>query len=320
MPATPDVAVLINPRSGKVRRRIARVRALARRMAGDRCVEASDPDAMASFVAAAPGEGGVLCVAGGDGSVQAVLTALERERPDGAWPILAAAPGGTTNMTARDLGERVKLTAYMRRLARWVDGGAGGRLVPRAVLRIGRPGRPPVAGMFLGAGTVAAGVDLFHRSFRPRGIPEAVASPLIAGRILASLARRGTPPADLAPPVTLEVDGAELADRRALFLFASTLHRHILGARPYWGTEDGPIHTTLVEGRVRWGLRHIPLFARGIPGPHFPPEEGWHSHNAHRLLLTLEGPWIVDGEVYHARASDGPLEITARRVAEWWVP
>ena len=321
MPATPDVAVLINPRSGRVRRRLARVRALARGMAGDRCAETSDPEAMADFVAtAAPGEGGVLCVAGGDGSVQAVLTALERERPDGPWPILAAAPGGTTNMIARDLGERVTLTAYMRRLARWVDGGAEGRLVPRAVLRIGRPGRPPVAGMSLGAGAVAAGVELFHRSFKPRGIPEGVAFPLIIGRYLASLASPALRPDELAPRVTLVLDGTVLEDRRAFFFFTTTLHRLLLGTHPYWGVEEGPIHATLVESHVRWGVADVPRFARGAGPPRFLPELGWHSHNAHRLLLTLDGPWIVDGEVFHTRASDGPLEITARRVAAWWVP
>jgi hypothetical protein len=296
---------------------------------------------MAEFVAsAAPGEDGVLCVAGGDGSVQAVLTALERERPDAPWPILAAAPGGTTNMTARDLGGPVKLTAYLRRLARWVDlrgdvplgaadapDGPGtpappsqGRLLPRAVLRIDRPGDPPVAGMILGAGAVAAGVDTFHRSFKPRGIPEGVAFPLIIGRFLASLARPGRHRDELAPRVTLVLDGTVLEDRRALFFFTTTLHRLLLGTHPYWGAEEGPIHTTLVEGHVRWGVADVPRFARGAGPPRFLPELGWHSHNAHRLLLTLDGPWIVDGEVFHTRASDGPLEITARRVAAWWVP
>lgn len=333
MPVPSEVAVLVNPRSGRVRRRLARVRALARRMAGDRYAETSDPAEMADFVArAAPGPGGVLCVAGGDGSVQAVLTALERERPDGGWPILAAAPGGTTNMTARDLGEPVKLTAYLRRLARWVDFGGpgggggigradhGGRLVSRPVLRIAPPHGEPVAGMFLGAGTVAAGVDLFHRSFKPRGIPEGVAFPLIIGRFLAALASPGRRPDDLAPPVTLALDGTVLEDRRALLLFATTLHRLLLGTRPYWGTEEGPIHTTLVERHVRWGVADVPRFARGAGPPRFTPELGWHSHNAHRLQLAFDGPWIVDGEVFHARAADGPLEITATRPIRWWVP
>lgn len=334
----PEIAVLVNPRSGRVRRRVARVRALAHRLAGERYAETSDPQAMAEFVArAAPGPDGVLCVAGGDGSVQAVLTALERQRPQAAWPLLAAAPGGTTNMTARDLGEPVKLTTYLRRLARWAESGgsggsgsdadagaggpsSGGRLVSRPVLRIAPPLGDPVAGMFLGAGAVAAGVDMFHRSFKPRGIPEGVAFPLIIGRYLAALASPGRRRDELAPRVTLSVDGTVLQDRRALFLFTTTLHRLLLGTHPYWGAEEGPMHTTLVEGHVHWGVADVPRFARGAGPPRFTPELGWHSHNAHRVGLAFDGPWIVDGEVLHARASDGPLEITAGRTVRWWVP
>src|SRR3546814_1330268 len=46
----------------------------------------------------------VVAVAGGDGTVQAVLTALYGRRPFRRPPLLAVLPRGTTNMTAADIG------------------------------------------------------------------------------------------------------------------------------------------------------------------------------------------------------------------------
>src|SRR3546814_5637637 len=46
----------------------------------------------------------VVAVAGGDGTVQAVLTALYGRRPFRRPPLLAVLPRGTTSMTAADIG------------------------------------------------------------------------------------------------------------------------------------------------------------------------------------------------------------------------
>jgi diacylglycerol kinase family enzyme len=46
----------------------------------------------------------VVAVAGGDGTVQAVLTEIYGRRPFQRVPLLAVVPRGTTNMTAADIG------------------------------------------------------------------------------------------------------------------------------------------------------------------------------------------------------------------------
>jgi hypothetical protein len=311
-----------------VLRRPDAVRALARHIGGDRYAEASAPRAMAEAVAAFDlAEDDLLCVVAGDGTLHAVLTALERQRPQGPWPRIAAAPGGTTNMTARDLGAAGGLVPWLRALRRWASSGAtpagaepGGRFVTRPVLRIAVPGSEPLAGLFFGAGTVSAGVDFFNRRLRPLGIPERVGSPIAIVRTLLAMAMGGSGLDRMSPSMRVRVDGGPELDGPAVLLAVSTLRRVIIGARPFWGRGEGPIHLTLVKRSAKAIFRSVPRVALGRPGNRLTPERGWHSHDTARLELTFDGPYIVDGELYHAHAADGPLEVTAEREVRWWVP
>jgi len=324
MPAR--VAVLLNPTSGRVRRRPEAVRALARSIAGDRYAEATDGRGMTDAIRAlALAEDDVLCVVAGDGTLHGVLTALGRERPDGPWPILAAAPGGTTNMTARDLGAAGRLVPWLEALQSWKErgssyGDAGTRLVLRRVLRISPGGAAPLSATVFGAGLVCEGVDFAARRLKPAGIPERLASPIALGRMLAAIALGSRSLDRMAPPMRIRVDGEPELRARGLGLAVSTLDRLVIGARPFWGAGGGPIHMTFVERGADAVLRSVPRAILGRPGRRMTPERGWHSHHATRIELAFDGPFIVDGELHRARAADGPLEITAPRVVRWWVP
>jgi len=318
---TPRPAVLLNPLSGRVRRDPDAVRALARRLGGERYAEAAEPVAMANAVASfGLGEDDILCVVAGDGTLHAALTALERQRPDGPWPVLAAAPGGTTNMAARDLGSAGKLVPWLEAL-----GASRGRLVRRPALRIAPAGAEPMVGLIMGVGTASAGVDFFNTRLRPLGIPEAIGSPISIVRTLGVMALGGSRLDRMAPEMRVVVgsgaerDGLEFSGP-ALLLAVSTLHRLIIGARPFWGGGDGPIHLTLAERSAKAIFRSVPRLILGRPGNRLTPERGWHSHDTARLSVTFDGPHIVDGEMYHACAADGPIEITATREVRWWVP
>lgn len=315
MPA-PRPAVLLNPLSGRVRHRPEAVRALARKIGGERYAEASDPRAMADAVAAFDlAEDDVLCVVAGDGTLHAALTALERQRPRGPWPTIAAAPGGTTNMAARDLGPAGKLVPWLQALR-----DTPGRIVIRPVLRIAVPGADPLVGLILGAATVSAGVEFFNRRLRPLGIPEAVGSPIALVRTLLAMAVGGRRLDRMAPSMTVRVEGGPDLDGPALLLGVSTLHRVVIGARPFWGAGGGPIHLTLVERTAKAIFRSVPRLILGRPGDRLTPERGWHSHDTARIRVAFDAAYIVDGELYHARSADGPLEITADREVRWWVP
>ncbi|RPJ69302.1 MAG: hypothetical protein EHM15_13075, partial [Desulfobacteraceae bacterium] len=67
----------------------------------------------------------LVAVNSGDGTVQAVLTSLFVERPFPSLPLLALLAGGTTNMTALDLGLRGSVAGGLRRLIHWARSGEG---------------------------------------------------------------------------------------------------------------------------------------------------------------------------------------------------
>ena len=342
IPTPRTITFLANPLSRRVKRHASRVRTHGEAVAGkDGYCEASKPDAMADFLAPYTwGPDDLLCVAGGDGTIHGVLTALERQHPRGPWPRIAAAPGGTTNMTVKDFGPPLSLTAYLEALRGWLEAGRGaeppttappfaplvgpaagsGRFVSRPVVTVARPSAPPLAGMFFGAGAVSAGVDFFDRRLKPLGIPEAVGSPLAIARVLASLALGGHAIDAMAPEMEIRFEEEAASSRPTVFTLVSSLHRLIVGARAYWGTEEGPMHVTLVDKGARDIFRSIPRLARGEPGDRLTPERGWRSRNAHRITLAFDGPYIIDGELYRARAADGPLEISTLRSVDWWMP
>jgi hypothetical protein len=318
--------VLLNPAAGRVRRRPDAVRALARSIGGDDYVEATDPRGMAEAIARLdPREDDVLCVVAGDGTLHGVLTALERWCPTGPWPVVAAAPGGTTNMTARDLGPAGRLVPWLEALRTWKERAASyddvrTRLVQRPVLRIS-PGRAePLSGTILGAGLVSDGVDFAARRLKPVGIPERLASPIALVRMLAAIAFGGSALDRMALPMRIRVDGELELRAPGVGLAVSTLDRLVIGARPFWGASGGPIHMTFVERTADAILRSVPRAILGRPGRRMTAERGWHSHHAARIELAFDGPYVVDGELYHARLAEGPLEITAPRVVRWWVP
>ena len=80
-----------------------------------------------------------------------------------------------------------------------------------------------------------------------------------------------------------------------------------------------PIHFTFVEDRARGFWSHLPRLARGRPGKRLIPARGYHSLNGSRIELSIDGPFVIDGEVFSGPAYDGPLVITALQGISWLV-
>ncbi|GMR12936.1 MAG: diacylglycerol kinase family protein [Gemmatimonadota bacterium] len=321
------IAVLCNPRGGRIRRELDAVRELGRDLGGELYREADDRRGIAEALSDLTAMGaGTLCIVGGDGTVHGALTALHAARPEEPWPIIAPVPGGSTNMTTQDLGAGGSLMDRLLAIRTWRDGrdergpGADGALVTRPILCVEHPKSEALCGMFFGAGAVADGVRFFDQRLRGLQLGDRNTSGLSIARVLFSLAVRGTRGESVGCSVRSAVDGRAPTDYLCIFCLASTLHRLILGTRPHWGEEDGPVHFTLVEKGARAFWRSLPRIARGRPGAKLTPERGYLSHNANAVELTFDGPFVVDGEVYHARAADGPFRITAPRTVTWLVP
>lgn len=317
----PRVAVLCNPRSGEVKRERDDIRAAARRVGDGPYREASEPTGISRVVEEAlEAESDVLCVVGGDGTVHAVLSALVQRAPGEEWPRLAVVPAGTANMLARGLGARGGAVARLVALRGWRDeGGSGGRVVRRPALRIGHGDSPASAGMFFGAASIAAGVRYFERRIQGKGLAVERLSALAVARVALGLAFGGMK-GEAVREVQSRVDGEPVGADRCVLCLATTLDRLLLGTRPYWGEEEAPVHFTRVDEGARGFWWNLPRLAGGRPGRSMTPERGWFSRNVHRVELTFDGVFVIDGELYRARSASGPVRIGVTRVVEWLVP
>ena len=320
------IAVLCNPRSGRVVRQLEIVREMGRALGGELYREVGGATEIAAALSELKAlEADTLCIIGGDGTVHGALTALHALEPHGPWPMIAPLPAGSTNMTARDLGAGGALMERLRAVRDWCDLSGPGRedsngtLVRRPMLCVEHAKHEAHCGMFFGAGTVADGVQFFDQRLRGVGLGEHTSGLSIA-RVLLSLAVQGITGNTVGRRMVSAVDGRASSEYLSIFCLASTLHRLVLGTRPYWGEEDGPLHYTMIEKGARAFWRSLPRIARGRPGAKLTPERGYISQNATAVELTFDGPFAVDGQIYQANTADGPCRITTPRVVDWLVP
>src|SRR5262249_11851472 len=140
------IGVISNLRSQRNRDEIASVRAVLGRHPGVLHREIDDIETIPAILAElADRDLDLLVVNGGDGTVQAISSALINLRPFRAPPRLAPLQGGMTNLIAIRLGWRGKPATALERLVR--RAAAGTRLPGRkqAVLSLARtPQEAPI--------------------------------------------------------------------------------------------------------------------------------------------------------------------------------
>ncbi len=310
---TLSVGLISNPQSGRNRKHLDTIRKIVTDYPNvhHRTTQTADdiPTVLEAF-AKQPVD--ILAINGGDGTIARILTELLEQRPFPALPRLALLPGGTTNMNAADVGLQGGLVETIRRLCTWSSGApASPESLQRPVLRVtGGDGQAAVCGMAFGAGVVAQGVEYSDTSVSRKGIVGAFRPALALFRTLWGIASRDR---RFFEPVTVALQRDNEPTEPAsdiMILLISSLERLMLGSRPFWGQESAPLHTTLVHADAERFLRNLPALARGKPNRHMTEANGYSSHNASRIRLTMDGSWMLDGEVYEARISDGPVTIS----------
>lgn len=307
-------AILCNPLSGRCRKNQARIRALAGSLPQAPYVEATQPAAIAAAIERfAEARCDLLVVIGGDGTLGLVLTALHRHR---GWnPTLSVVPGGTANTLALDLGIRDKARKVLARVQRYLTHADAAPAVEleRRPLRVQQGSAPPRYGMVFGLGAIAAVVNNFNggRAHKSALTGESAALAPFARSMAALVIGRFTGP--LAPvSMQLEPDGLATRSGEHLVVLASTLERMLFGVRPYWGQEPHPLHYTAVAYPARHLRRNLPGLLRGRVSARLNPENGYHSANVRWLRCQLDGHYMLDGEIYPVRQSDGPLQVEAQ--------
>ena len=318
---TATVGLLLNPLSGRIRKRERAVRDLLATIPGASCREITHAAGIRAGVKTFVEEDvDLLVIIGGDGTVQGVLCELFSLCPQEKLPVLALIPGGTTNMTGLDLGCQPEpedaLTQLIQCLQKQV---LPSFFTERHAVRIEQNGAPAVYGMFFAVGIIAHAVIFSRGSIKKIGMTGEIYSSLIMiGYVIGLiLGRRSGPWA----PVRMCVAGADgtMYDSTCLFLFVSTLNRLLLGMQPYWGHEPEPLHVTFVRQQRKrfWNALWLLLHGRGDV---LKEQDGYHSYNARTLELLIDDDYIIDGEFYRAASKNGPLRISSAGPLTFLVP
>lgn len=313
------LGLITNPRSGGNRKGLASVR---KALSGRPAVihrEARTPDDVAQVMNQFVGKGvDTIAVNGGDGTIQAVLTALFRSGRHEKMPLLAVLRSGTDSVIAEDVGLKGSRDQGLGRLLKWLESKRGrADIVQRPVLRVETSSlREPLYGLIFGAAAVYQGIEYCKRKIHALGLHGEIAPSLTLARFLMAVLRRDN--RVLAPtPITIGFDRSPPRHEEFLLLYISTLERLFLGLRPHWGTEEAPLHLTAVGSRPRRFLYALPAMARGRTGRWSTPENGYLSHNVHDIRLTMDSGFILDGECYAPNPPPISIRITCGGTASF---
>jgi hypothetical protein len=220
-------------------------------------------------------------------------------------PLVAPLRGGRTNMSALDVGghrDPVKGLDALVRATR--DGSLASRVVERPVLRVAHGSgarREVVCGMFFGAGLIHRAIELSHRVL-PRERQGVVGSTLLTGGLIAKHLLRGGQGILQPDKVQALVDGESLPGGEYSLLLATSLDRLFARMRPFLGSEPAPVRFTAVAAGALWKKRAVPSVLRGRSRPWISPTNGYHSRNAHRVVLRMDCGFTVDGELFAPEA------------------
>lgn len=305
-----QVGFLNNPRSGRNRRRPGRVLQVLDAHPDVRRHDVETPaDVAAALEDFARREIDVVTINGGDGTVQAVLTAILGDRIFESPPLLAVLTAGTTAMIAGDVGVRGGRAGGLRRLLGWARSPDPARLVERSVMRLERhPGARPLFGMFFGAAAIVQGIRFGLDRVHTKGVRGEAGAALTLTALLLALARGGA--GIVTPvPITAAVDGESPQRHDHLVLMVTTLERLVLGLRPFWGQGPGPLRYTAVLGRPRRLLAALPRVLRGRAGGAATVDNGYTSRNVDEARFWLDGEYTLDGEMFTGQAGRGPIVL-----------
>ena len=254
-----------------------------------------------------------LIIIGGDGTVHAVLTILCSE-----WksrkPVIAVLPGGTTNMTARDLGIRKKPLDCIPVLARTFSSPLHYKYTSREILRIEHAGCDILFGMFFGCGLVTHGVEYFHHRIGRSGMSGEIAAGLVMVKFIFKLLF--SPKRLPVTPLSVLCGNARFDYPACLAAFTTTLGRLLLGARPYRRLTKGGLCFTIIDNNIKSIWISVLSLLAGTGGRR---TSVIFDSNGKKIELFFDGKFVVDGELYTARQDTGSVSISRAGEIEFMI-
>lgn len=307
------MGIISNPTSGSNQKKFPAIcRFVDQQLHLPHCIATNAEEVLTALEDLARRDVNLVAINAGDGTVQAALTALFHHRPFKTLPLLALLCGGTTNMTARDLGFHGSRIRSLESILAWSRSGRGkARIVRRPILRLRHPASQlPLYGLFFGAAAIYQGICLFHSRIHGLGLRGRPANALILARYLAAIASRDLDALG-ATQAKITVDGTPLEAKRFTLILSYTLEQLIFGMRPHWGQEEGALRLTAVSADAKFILRVMAAICQGRRSRLGVSENGIYSHNANEIRIALDGGFALDGELFSATPHQGELVLDA---------
>lgn len=289
------IGLIVNTRSRRNKERLGKLRAACHGIEGLLVHEidgvADIPALLAGFARAGVT---LVAVSGGDGTVQAAMTALVAQTDFAVRPPLALLAGGMTNVTAHHVGIPGKPEEGLRALIAKRAAGQPLNFLTHPVMGVRATEEAPAHyGMLVGGAAFYDGTMLARRRVHPVGFAQSAAA-AVGGiayivRTLFGLTGHGH-------RLAMSADGT-VTERGPCYLFlVSCLPGLILGLDPFWGEGLGPLRWTWVDDPPR----HIALAAGpmllGRPTG-WMKRGGYRSGRAMRIAVESDAPLLFDGEL-----------------------
>jgi diacylglycerol kinase (ATP) len=254
----------------------------------------------------------LLVINGGDGTVRDVLTCGQAIFGDD-WPAIAVLPKGKTNALTVDLGIPDDWT--LQDAIDALDHGNRTWRRPMTVATAAEPAVSRVAGFILGAGAFTKATQAGQSAHKLGAFDSMVVAVTGVWALLQSLFATRSNPWRKGARMRIGLGSADAPMAHSgrgdpamrQLLFASTLERLPAGLRPFGALRSG-LKLVAVDQISRRTTALIPfaLFGKLREGLR---ERGIHQLAASQFSLSIDAPFILDGEAFPAgdyRIEQGP--------------
>ncbi|MBI1181784.1 MAG: hypothetical protein GC201_14625 [Alphaproteobacteria bacterium] len=253
----------------------------------------------------------LLIISGGDGTLQAAVTALINHDPFEELPTIAILPGGRTNMVAEALGMFGRPQECLHEVIGRASGGRPLKEIDLPFIRMELvPGAEPVFGAFFGAATIVRGIQFCRRSVYPLGLPNFL-SHTVAIIYLVWLALwpfKGRRSPMRREPLAVNFGDSTPEAKAYMIVLVTTLNRLILGLSAASGVGEGALRYTSIEYNVMAIARAARTFLFGRPSGKL--VRGLVRRRLHRIEFRTGSAVTLDGEFFTPDPSQ-PIRLEA---------
>ena len=253
----------------------------------------------------------LVVINGGDGTIQTVLTAMFFYKPFRRMPLLALLCAGTDSIIARDAGIRGSRDCGLSKLLNWVNTGNGKwGIVRRPIMKVDISSHQrPLYGMIFGGAVIYQAIEFCRQNIHTMGLHGELAPGLTLAKYMLGVVRKDSKYRRTAP-MTIRLDQRSCLEDDFLLVLITTVERLFLGLRPFWGTENAPLHVTLIHAWPEHLINVLSLLACGKASRYRIPGNGYFSYNAGEVRLRVTGGFALDGELHLPASSNENIIIT----------